>query len=211
MTPLALLGGTFDPIHLGHLAIADYAHQVLGCQISLMPNAVPVHKAAPGVTTTHRLAMLKLACEGIPYLNIEQIELNREGPSYAVDTLKLLRQEHPNSPIIFIIGADSLKSLPTWHQADALLTLCHFLVVPRAGFILPESALAHPLVAPNLCQEVAPLLNETHGYIHLLNTPVMAVSSTEIRAHLHNGTDATQLVPKRVLKFIQDNQLYLLK
>ena len=144
-------GGTFDPVHHGHLAIARAAHVTLGVPVALMPAADPPHRPPPGASAADRVAMLELALAGEPGLALDLRELARPGRSYSVDTLRALRDELGEAaPLALLVGADSFLGLPTWKAWEALLDLAHFVVAERAGSPL-EAALAPPLAAAVAC------------------------------------------------------------
>mgnify|MGYP006197022825 CR=1 FL=1 len=134
---LVFYGGTFDPVHLGHLAIARHARDALGCTIRMMPAADPPHRAPPGADAAHRARMLALAIDGEPGLQVDLRELDRDGPSYSVDTLRAVRAEYGDAvPVALLIGADSLLGLPTWREWTALFGLAHLVVAERSGSAL---------------------------------------------------------------------------
>jgi len=133
---LALFGGTFDPIHYGHLRpVEQLAREIHLDKVVLIPNNVPPHRPQPEASAEQRLAMLQLAIEGNPLFAIDQRELRRDTPSYTIETLETLRKEYGNvTPLAFIIGQDSLLSLHKWHRWEALLNFCHLVVMRRPGY-----------------------------------------------------------------------------
>ncbi len=134
---IGILGGTFDPIHYGHLRpCLDLLQQINLAEVRLMPNHIPPHRAAPGSSASHRLAMATLAVQDCAELTIDTRELNRTTPSYTIDTLIELAAENPTTPICFLIGLDSLNSLHTWHRWQELLNYCHLVVSYRPNYQL---------------------------------------------------------------------------
>ena len=188
MARLGILGGTFDPIHVGHLAAASEVHHVLGLDsILLIPaNAQPL-KPAPVASGTDRLAMCEAAIASDPRMQVSDIDLQRGGPTYTVDTLGDLRKLHPGADFFFITGADSLATLPQWKDYETLVTLATFVGVSRPGHSLKQ------LDAPHVLVEV----------------PAMAVSSTDVRDRVRAGAPIRYLVPDAVAQYVQDNQIYL--
>ena len=188
MTRLGLLGGTFDPVHIGHLAAASQVHFVLGLDaVLLIPaNAQPL-KPAPTASGNHRLAMCQAAVASDPRLQVSDVDLRRGGPTYSVDTLGDLRKQHPGAEFFFITGADSLATLPQWKDYETLITLATFVGVTRPGHSLNK------LDAPHVLVEV----------------PSLAVSSTDIRDRVRAGAPIRYLVPDSVSQYVDDHQLYL--
>ena len=188
MTRLGILGGTFDPVHVGHLAAASEVHYQLGLdQILLVPtNAQPL-KPAPTASGSDRLAMCQAAVEGDPRFAVSDVDLKRGGATYSVDTLGDLRALHPAAEFFFITGADSLASLPKWRDYETLVTLATFVGVTRPGHSFTQSDAPHVLV----------------------DVPAMAVSSTEIRNRVRTGAPIRYLVPNAVAQYVADHDLYL--
>lgn len=209
-------GGTFDPVHNGHLAIARAAHDALGVPVRLMPAADPPHRAPPGATAAQRARLLDLATWDIPGLCVDRRELDRAAReptsrSYTIDTLRELRSELGNVvPIALLIGADSLLGLPTWRAWTALLDLTHFVVADRPGSGL-DSALP-PVLATALegrwTDHSDDLARVAAGRVFRLHQPLQPESATEIRRRIATGEAWRQLVPARVADAIADERLY---
>ena len=204
-------GGTFDPVHHGHLAIARAAHVTLGVPVALMPAADPPHRPPPGASAADRVAMLELALAGEPGLALDLRELARPGRSYSVDTLRALRAELGEAaPLALLVGADSFLGLPTWKAWEALLDLAHFVVAERAGSPL-EAALAPPLaaaVAGRWCQDPAVLRRTPAGRVLRLRQPLHPQSASELRARIGDGRPWRHLVPPAVADHIVARGLY---
>ena len=209
-------GGTFDPVHNGHLAIARAAHDVFGVPVRLMPAADPPHRAPPGASATQRAHLLDLATRDSPGLCVDRRELDRAARdpasrSYTVDTLRELRAELGDAvPVALLIGADSLLGLPTWRAWTALFDLAHFIVADRPGSGL-DSALP-PSLATALDErwtgQPADLHQAPAGRVFRLNQPLQSESATEIRRRIATGEPWRHLVPPPVADAIADERLY---
>ncbi len=212
--PLALLGGTFDPVHWGHLRIASETAAALQLpEVRLIPSKTPVHRASPGATSAERLAMLKLAVDDVPGLAVDDRELTRDTPSYAALTLAALRAEFPRRPLIWLIGVDAFLHINQWCDWPRLFELAHFVVLNRPGFAVSQ-ALSVTLAEVwhgRLTRAADTLTHTTHGSIYLHTVTPQAISATEIRNTIAAGaTDAalTHFLPQPVLAYIRAHQLY---
>ncbi len=210
MQRLGLLGGTFDPIHNGHLQCAlAVAKQMQLDQVALLPNALPPHKATPGVSPQQRLAMVELACAPYPQLSVDGRELARAGHSYTVDTLAEMRAEQPQRQLYFIMGMDSLLSFPQWHQPQQILALCHLLVCPRPGYTLPRHGAVCDLLARHQITCAAQLQQQPHGAIFLVDAPLLDVASSTLRQQLQQPKQsALTALPSPVAAYIREQRLY---
>ncbi|MEE4203102.1 MAG: nicotinate-nucleotide adenylyltransferase [Halieaceae bacterium] len=209
MGAVGLLGGTFDPVHIGHLRAAIECRERLGlAHVSLMPAADPPLKISPTVSGRHRLAMVEAAVADIPGVNADGRELERSGTSYTVDTLLAWRAEHGyDVPLVFIVGQDVLPSLPRWHRWEALMTLCHMAVMARPG----EQQRLPAEVDSWLRQHTAPrerLLAQPAGLITQISQPPLEVSSTHVRNLLTRSLSAQFLLPPAVIEYIAHHELY---
>jgi nicotinate-nucleotide adenylyltransferase len=208
---LVLYGGTFDPIHDGHLAIAHAAHAMLDVPIHLMPAADPPHRPPPGADAAARVAMLELALRDRPGLRLDLRELRRSGRSWSVDTLHSLRGEiGAAAPVALLVGADSFASLPSWKSWRSLFGLAHFVVAGRAG--APMDADLPSELAAALAGRVATSTDELEqaaaGRVLWMHQPLHPHSATEIRARILSGQPWRQLVPAPVADYIQAHGLY---
>ncbi len=215
VTPLALLGGTFDPVHFGHLRIASETAAALKLpDVRLIPSKAPVHRARPGACEAQRLAMLQLAAVGAPSLAVDDRELKRDTPSYTVLTLESLRAEFPQRPLIWLIGIDAFMHINHWYEWPRLFELAHFVVLNRPGFAVSQAL--SPVLAEvwqgRLTRTATTLSETTHGRIFLHTVTPQAISATEIRNTIAAGASDSaleSLLPVPVLAYIRAHQLYL--
>ncbi|MBP2019946.1 nicotinate-nucleotide adenylyltransferase [Symbiobacterium terraclitae] len=199
MARVAILGGTFDPIHLGHLAAAQGVLHLTGVErVVFMPNRQPPHKEGQAVTpAVHRTAMVRLAIAGNPDFAFSDLELRREGPSYTIETVRALQAERPDWQASFIIGMDSLLEIRTWREYETLLQAVDWLVVTRPGY---DTTRGRRLLA-----ELGPRLS---ARVRLLEIPGVAVSSTHLRQLAARGYPLRYLVPDEVAAYIEAHGLY---
>jgi len=199
MARVAILGGTFDPVHLGHLAAAQGVLHLTGVeQVVFMPNRQPPHKAGLSVTPAeHRAAMVRLAIAGNPGFAFSDFELSRPGPSYTIETVRALAAERPDWEAALIIGLDSLLEIRTWREWETLLQSTDFYVVTRPGY---DVAAAHRLLA-----ELGPRLS---ARVRLLEVPGVAVASADLRRLAAAGYPLRYLVPDPVAEYIKAHGLY---
>lgn len=210
MNLTALYGGTFDPVHAGHLAVARAARATLDAQVRLVPAADPPHRAAPGAAANDRAALLELAIAGEPGLSVDRRELNREGRSFTVDTLRGLRAElGPAAPLAWIVGADAFRGLPTWHDWTELFGLAHFVVAVRPGHGLDHlpPALARAC-AGRWATDAAGLRAIPAGRLLRLDMPLHPASATELRRRLREGADTGDWLAPAVAAEIARRGLY---
>lgn len=187
MKKIGILGGTFNPPHYGHLLIANEVLSSLQLdEIWFMPNQEPPHKEKPaGVSNKDRLMMLKLATAGHPSFRIETIELERAGPSFTFETMKILTDRYRDDHFYFIIGADMIEYLPKWHKLDELLKMVQFVGVKRPSF---QQESPYPIL--------------------YVDTPQMDISSKMIRDRLIKGKTIRYLLPEPVRLYIEEKRLY---
>jgi nicotinate-nucleotide adenylyltransferase len=191
---IGILGGTFDPIHRGHVAIAQTAMARLRLdQLLLIPSSTPPHRPAPQATPQQRLAMCQLVDEIIPQTHVSDIELQRTGPSYTIDTLRALTQ--PGQRLTLILGADAALLLPQWYQANQLTSYADIAIMTRIGTSIDLDALITQL--PSLA-----------GHVHLIPWDGMDVSSTRIRQRCANNEPINHLVTPAVATYIAHHGLY---
>lgn len=210
---IALLGGTFDPIHNGHLRLAINVKQALGCEaVHLLPSAQPPHRAQPERSAVQRLQMVTLAIQDSPDLCVNDCELRRDKPSYMVDTLRALRQDWgQQQPMSLILGSDAFAHLTTWHCWQQLFDLCHLIIVARPNEP-PLSRLLNAELqacfAQRQTEDSANLHQQAAGLIHVQYFPDLEISATALRQALMQGDSVRHLLPDAVLAYIQAEQLY---
>lgn len=195
MKPLAIFGGTFDPVHLGHLSVAWEASELLDADVHLMPASVPPHRPPPIASALQRVAMLRAALHGQSRLALDTRELEREGPSYTIDTLFELRAEQGARPLVLLIGADAFAGLPSWHRWGELFDLAHIGVLSRPGVeaVLPDD-LQREIAGRRVDDMVAWRHASAGNVIELTVTP-LEISATRIRDLLASGREPRYLLP----------------
>ncbi|HBX56411.1 nicotinate-nucleotide adenylyltransferase [Pseudomonas sp. UBA2684] len=206
---IGIFGGTFDPVHIGHLRGAlEVAEFMALDELRLIPSAWPPHRDTPQVAASDRLAMVEQAVAGLPPLSVDDRELKRAKPSYSIDTLESLRAElAADDQLFLLLGWDAFCGLPSWHRWDALLEHCHILVLQRPDADSEASdTLRNLLAARSVSDPLA--LNGPSGQISFIWQTPLAVSATQIRALLASGKSVRFLVPDAVLAYIHAHGLY---
>ena len=196
---IALFGGTFDPPHLGHLILASEAQTQLELNRLLwILTPEPPHKQEQAITSIeHRLAMVNLAIADNPIFELSRIELDRPGPHYTLDTIKLIAGQNPDADIVPIIGGDSLRDLPKWHRPQELVYACHWIGVMR-----------RPSEEPNL-EELERQLPGISSKVHYVDAPLLEIASREIRSRIARGSSVRYYLPASVYEYINAHHLYL--
>lgn len=197
---IGILGGTFDPIHVGHLMTAEAVRDEYHLdKVLFIPAAHPPHKQQQHVTPAiHRFVMTVLATCSNPYFQVSSLEMNRTGPSYTIDTIyELLHRFGKTSEIFFITGADAIQEIPTWSRIEELLGICHFIAATRQGCV-PD--------VEHIREHFGELGKEK---IHRLATPELEISSTDIRERIKKGYSIRYIVPGSVEQYIRKEGLYL--
>lgn len=197
MDRVGILGGTFDPPHIGHLILAQHAFDALKLdQLLFIPAANPPHKQGDTKSLIeHRLAMLKLAIADNPQFSISRVDVDRPGPHYSVDMLRILHSEYPHSDLFFVMGGDSLRDLPKWYQPDQVIRLCKLAVMRR-----PQTDISTDMHHD--------LLPELAGRMVIIDAPLIDISSSAIVARSSAGFSIRYLVPDAVFAYIKAHQLY---
>jgi nicotinate-nucleotide adenylyltransferase len=209
MQPIGILGGTFDPVHFGHLRPALEVYQELKLQeVRLIPSRVPPHRKPPVASAEQRLAMVRAAIADEPGLTVDTRELERPGPSYTVDTLASLRAEIGPAPLCLIVGADAFGSLHTWHRWKELIGLGHIVVIQRPGTILPTQGEVVDLLQGRYTQDRARLAESPSGWVFHLPVTQMGISGSHIRALLAAAKSPRYLLPDSVWEIIQQQGIY---
>ena len=209
MGPLALLGGTFDPVHYAHLRCADEARVKLGLEsLYLLPAGVPPHRASPQASKAQRLKMLQLALAEFPQLQIDTRELDRDGPSYMVDTLQELRDESPQRPLLLLIGQDAANDLDRWHRWQDLFELAHIVIMTRPGQRPAYRSELEQKIDRRLHADVHSMLNSTAGGVLVLQVIAIDVCATTIKTMIGLGRSPRGMLPGPVLDYINEEGLY---
>lgn len=194
-----IMGGTFDPIHYGHLVIAN---EVLSKyeldKIIFVPTGNPPHKSSAGLTTSyHRYMMTQFATMTHPYFDVSDYEVNQEGISYTVDTVKEFHKKYSDTKFYFITGTDAVLDLPNWKDTEVILDICTFIAVNRPGY-----------VNNRLEEKISDIEKKYHGEIFIVNAPQLQISSTDIRRRIYMDRPIKYLLPETVEQYILKNNLY---
>jgi nicotinate-nucleotide adenylyltransferase len=201
MNKAGILGGTFDPIHNGHLAIAENARSTIGLdKVLFIPALVPPHKQDKTISAPeHRLKMIELAIKDNPFFELSDIEIKRGEVSYTLDTIKQLSQESPETQYYFIIGMDTLPELQTWHKPEELVRMCEFVVLARPGYDTESITGSDLGFSPESVKKLQK---------HIIATGPVDMSATQIRAIANAGGSIKSLVPEEVNDYILKHELY---
>ncbi|HHT73470.1 MAG TPA: nicotinate-nucleotide adenylyltransferase [Firmicutes bacterium] len=195
-----VMGGTFDPVHYGHLVTAEAARREFGLErVVFLPSGAPPHKDPTGVTDAeHRYMMTVLATLSNPHFDVSRVDIDREGVTYTVDSLRILREIYGESTeLYFITGADAILEIVSWKDPEKLLELAHFIGATRPGFSLDR--------VPQSTQE---WLSHHPERVHMIKVPALAISSTDIRERVRTGNSIRYLVPEPVEHYIKRHNLY---
>jgi nicotinate-nucleotide adenylyltransferase len=210
-TRIGILGGTFDPVHLGHLATALAAFRTLALdRVMVLPSGTPPHRLQqPAASRFHRFAMAALAIHGLDALELSDLEIGATGPSYTYDTLQRVRASGAaTSQLFFITGADAFAEIETWSRYPQVLSLAHFVVVSRPGHPVERLPALLPALAPRMTPAAGAIVDSGQPAILLLDAATPEVSSTDIRRRLEAGAPITGLVPDAVAAYIEHHGLY---
>ena len=197
---IGVMGGTFDPIHKGHIMVAEEARAQLSlAEVLFVPAGKPWLKEDSSILVVeHRVQMVRLAIADRPYFKLSTIEVNRDGPTYSVDTLAELRgQVSAEDGLFFILGWDSLEQLPRWRQPSWLIKMCYLVAVPRPGYSFPDLSSLEAVI-PGLSRRLT-----------LLDRPEVDISATDIKNRVAQGLSIRHLVPEPVIEYIRQHELYL--
>lgn len=208
--PIGVFGGTFDPIHYGHLRTAFEMLQALRFdEVRFIPCGDPPHRGRTFAPGSERLRMVELAIGGQAGFVADDRELRREGPSYTIDTLGGLREAFPTRPLGLIVGMDAFLGLTSWHRWDELLAVAHIVVAHRPGWRAPDIGPLGELISEFGTHRVDDLHEALHGRIHIHAVTQLEISSTEIRDLVAAGRDPRFLMPDQVRDRILDSGIYV--
>lgn len=207
--PIGLLGGTFDPIHFGHLRTALELHSALKlAEVRLLPCYQPVHRKIPLASPSHRLAMVRKAVADEPALSVDDCEIQREGPSYTIDTLEILHEQLPHTPLCLIMGIDALLGFPSWHRWEDILKLAHLIVAHRPHYQLPSTGIVAALLKSRLKHHPTAVNECLAGNVLLHPVTTLDISATDIRKQFAMDRNPRYLLPDSVYHYIQQHGVY---
>jgi nicotinate-nucleotide adenylyltransferase len=211
-SPLGIFGGTFDPIHYGHLRTAFELCEALElAELRFIPAGQPPHRERMVAGSEARLAMVRAAIADEPRFRVDERELKKSGPSYTVDTLRSLRDEFPARPLCLVVGMDAFLGLPQWHQWREILSLAHLVVAHRPGWRAPTLGPLGELLVAHGTGVVRDLHAAPAGCIFIHAVTQLEISSTELRSLIHAGRDERYLVPEGVRRIIHETGCYARK
>ena len=209
-----MLGGTFDPVHIAHLRLAEELADAIGLsKVRFIPTGAPPHRGTPRVTGARRMEMVRLAIAGNSRFEADDREIRRQGICYTFDTLNELRAELGDRPLCLLMGSDAFSALTTWHRWEELFDLAHIVIAHRPGFSLQQlqSSLPGPLrkiYLQRLAASAGILRRDSAGAVFAREIPALDIAATQIRGLLAGGGSARYLVPDAVLDYIETNRLY---
>jgi nicotinate-nucleotide adenylyltransferase len=201
MTRLGILGGTFDPPHYAHLILAQHAFEELKLsQVLFVPAGIPPHKIETRTTLEDRVTMLEMAIEDNRNFALSRVEIDRPGPHYTIDTVRIIQRQNPDAELYFIMGGDTYRDLVNWDRPQEMFATCKLAVavMRRPGFGSPDLRL-------DMHRETIPDLEE---HAMMLSSPLVEFSSTDIVERLSNGRSVRYMVPDSVLAYVQEHGLY---
>jgi len=209
MQPIGVFGGTFDPIHCGHLRTAFELWQELKlAEIRFLPTGSPPHREKLYASPEQRLEMVRAAVADQPAFIVDDREVRRSGVSYSVDTLAELRHEYPQRSLCLLLGMDAFLGLPGWHRWRELLTLAHIVVAHRPGWRAPTTGPLGELMVDHGTGSILALQQERAGRVYVRAVTQLEISSTELRTLITSGGDPRYLVPEAVRKIILETRCY---
>ena len=207
---VVLFGGTFNPIHFGHLNLANHLVNYLQVEsVRMIPCAIPPHRETPNVSAEHRMAMLALATAGNNAIVADDLELKRASTSFSIDTVIQVRQKiRAKTSLFFCLGMDSVSTIDSWHRWTELLNYCHIVICSRPNYQLPKDGAVTNWVEQHLCEDLTELKNQSHGYVHLCKIPLLDISSSSIRDSIKCGKSIDQMTTQSVVNYIRQHSLY---
>ena len=206
---LGLLGGMFDPVHIGHIQAANYALKLLKLdELRFIPCSTPNHRDRAAVSSEHRLNMLELTTEKYSTISVDPIEINRLGISYTVDTLSAVQKSHGPVQLVFVLGIDSFNTLLQWQNWKQLFKLCHLLILARPGVTMQPLVENLTHLSDRRVDSVKSLFSSRFGGIFFAEDFKQDVSSTRVREALRSNKDVSAVLDKRVLTYIKSNKMY---
>src|SRR5579885_1986247 len=206
---LGILGGTFDPIHHGHLRMALELYEALDlAQVHIIPTYKPMYRKQPVATPDQRLAMVQCAVGGEPALIADDREIRRKGITYTIDTLIEMRAEMPDTPFCLLIGIDAFLGFPSWHRWKEILDYAHIVVAHRPHYHLPQAGIIAELLHQHMPKETSFLHENIAGCILLRPITALEISATDIRKQIAMGRNPRYLLPDGVYEYIKQHGTY---
>ena len=206
---LGVLGGMFDPVHIGHISAACYAIDCLDVTVlKMVPCATPNHREQSLASAEHRLQMLKLATAGYPAITVDPIEINRAGISFTVDTLSSIRLSGEAESLVFVLGLDAFNSLPQWHDWRRILELCHLLVLARSAARVSAEVADLTELTERQVESADEMFAQAHGKVLIAEDFSQDVSSRAVRDILKSGGNAEHHLDSNVHRYIIEHELY---
>lgn len=204
-----IFGGTFDPVHFGHLRAASEVNELLDIDdFRLLPAGTPPHRSNTYANGEHRLAMLRLAVTDCPDLVVDEREIHRQGASFMADTLLEIRAASGDRPLLLIVGQDAANKLDEWHRWRDLLELAHLVIMTRPDAEHDYSSELGKCLGSRTVENIKPLFEQPAGLVRYLNVTQLAISSTDIRGRILGGLSPRFLLPDRVLAYVKLHRLY---
>ncbi len=206
---IGILGGTFDPIHNGHLRMALELYEALDLsKVHIVPTHLPVYRKQPVASPQHRIAMVKCAVAGEPALIGDDREINRDGPTYTIDTLLEMRKQMPDTPLCLLVGIDAFLGFPSWHRWKEILDYAHIIVAHRPHYHIPPSGMVVDLIKKHKQHEIAFIHENLAGGILLRPITALEISATDIRKQIAMGRNPRYLLPDAVYDYINQHGIY---
>lgn len=207
--PIGVFGGTFDPIHFGHLRTALELREIVGlAEVKFIPCRVPPHRDTQPSAGELRLDMVRAAVAGQDGFSVDEREFERPGPSYSIDTLTSLRAEVGVRSLCLLLGMDAFLGLPTWHRWAELFDVAHVVVAHRPGWVMPADGPLGEVLAQRRADTPSPLHESAHGRVYVTAVTQLEISATELRDALARGDDPRFLVPDAVREIIMHSGCY---
>lgn len=198
---IGILGGTFDPPHNAHLILAQHAYEELKLtKVLFVPAGVPPHKTRTRTPVEQRVDMLRIALDDVPYFELSRVEIDRPGPHYTIDTVRILQDQHPSAELFFIMGGDVFRDLPNWDRPQEMFETCKLAVA-----VMRRPGKDGDDITPDMHGDAIPGLSQ---YTIMLHSPLVEFSSTDIVERLVNGRSVRYMVPEPVLAYIKEHGLY---
>ena len=207
---VVMFGGTFNPIHFGHINLANHLVDYLQVKsVRMIPCAIPAHREAPNVSAEHRMAMLALATAENNAIVADDLELKRASTSFSIDSVIQVRQDiGAKTPLFLCLGMDSISTIDSWHRWSDLLDNSHIVACSRPNYQLPKDGVVANWIEQHLCEDLTQLKKQPHGYVHLCKIPLLDISSSSIRDSVKCGKNIDHMTTQSVINYIKKHSLY---